>query len=445
MGDLESSRREAPESRDTLVGEIYAPFELREATQRITPYAPVFMENLNKNWGQVCELMNWKTDGQVMDISIFKLAKDPVSVVRTIQEAIVTRGGKLEKYGQDGKFGPETVAALAALSTPKDTPVQREEYRSSTEVDKMAGTQAGLNQARSFREALGKQDSLLAKLSSYTDELLRVLEAELKKRSVELKTLESELELEMKAETSSDLLRSRYDALMSSIKDSVQTQMATSRAQMEAQLTPSEKADLVELSSFDPDRATPDQLAKIERPLAFHYSAVEEALGMSLDYFKFGEDMLESMLDIFPLSELNPFSRAVPGVEVSPHQENPEYVLRDLTWQEAVAHGPYLEKGEPMFFTHVLPTGESVNVKLHLDGTIELKDRLSKFKAGEFDKITKFEATPSRTLYVTGEKAGKKVGFMADAADLATFLNAVAGGSTTENYELNGLPLSTSR
>ena len=47
-----------------------------------------------------------------LDWNFFRVAKDPLAVVNSIQEKILANGGELPRFGVDGKFGSETEAGL---------------------------------------------------------------------------------------------------------------------------------------------------------------------------------------------------------------------------------------------------------------------------------------------------------------------------------------------
>lgn len=89
-------------------GSADAPFEVVEKGEGLKEYPSDFSRQLKANWREACQLMNWKSRGKQPDWQFFLVAKDPFGLVSSIQKKIIENGGSLEKYGVDGKFGPET-------------------------------------------------------------------------------------------------------------------------------------------------------------------------------------------------------------------------------------------------------------------------------------------------------------------------------------------------
>jgi hypothetical protein len=119
---LESGPEQVDESQDTLEplkGDIYAHFPVVEKGEELIVYKEVFAEMLKDDWENACILMNWvDLDGNPVTWEHFLVSSNPEEVVSDIQEGILEEGGKLPKYGMDGKFGAETSAALNELINP---------------------------------------------------------------------------------------------------------------------------------------------------------------------------------------------------------------------------------------------------------------------------------------------------------------------------------------
>jgi len=96
-----------------LKGNADAPFVTVDKGEMPPVYPGAFLNKINSNWEKVCDLMSWKKEGKPVDVNFFAVSKDPFAVVTLIQEKIVAEGGKLSRYGVDGKFGNETQNALA--------------------------------------------------------------------------------------------------------------------------------------------------------------------------------------------------------------------------------------------------------------------------------------------------------------------------------------------
>ncbi len=89
-----------------------APFETVKKGETPPDYPYAFFNKIRANWSKVCELMNWKKGEAPLDWNFFRVAKDPLAVVNSIQEKILANGGELPRFGVDGKFGSETEAGL---------------------------------------------------------------------------------------------------------------------------------------------------------------------------------------------------------------------------------------------------------------------------------------------------------------------------------------------
>lgn len=146
-----------------------APFETVKKNELPTPYPKVFSALLKSNWEKACKLMEWKKDTKTPEWSFFEVAKDPVEVVKSIQNKIVEKGGVLPKYGVDGKFGPETQEALEKVSKvevlpspkPKDQP---EKEKTSPAKPSEAAERALLQ--KKMREAMDAMPKVEARLES---------------------------------------------------------------------------------------------------------------------------------------------------------------------------------------------------------------------------------------------------------------------------------------
>lgn len=476
MAGPEGSSVENPESnRDTLARDLQSPFALREPTEKSKEYPAVFMQSLTNNWEDVCTLMDWKKDGQAVNISTFNLAKDPMKVVQSIQAAIVAKGGKLDKYGQDGKFGSETETGLKQALAPAPTLSAAAPIEPAMEVPSRLGSvedrawqrlgEASLNvrspnakdfqaRSRAFRETLGKQDPLLAKFVPYANELVQTVEVELEKISVEINALYKELSA-FKAQEGSDerpfptSIMDRGKALLADFTSTVHAKMASSLARLNSQLTPADKTALEKFKL----REDYLPLDSSELALTFMLSVISELEIMGTFYVESSDELSHLVMDLVPFSDLHSINNPKPTAEEDQarakeyEQILAEDALSDFVWQEAINHGPYTKPNEPLEFTHFLYIGDThtrkpVNVKLYLDGRIQFGDRMVEFKASRFDKITEFKAAPNGRLHINGKINGEESGLLVHPFDLASFLRDIETGASDSVYQLNGLPKS---
>lgn len=468
MGGQESSRGEIPnsglESLEALIGNISAPFALRDSTEKSKRYPAVFMRLLTNNWTDVCKLMDWEKDGAAIDISTFKLAKDPNQVVRSIQAAIVTRGGKLEKYGQDGKFGPETenglrqaLAQTSTLSTTAPTESPPEPVSRAPEIHERQPTMlnfealmaalkasdgrlkaAGLDiknidktsvtpklisaykvKASAFRESLGRENPLLAKLCPIVDEVIKIIEEEIKKIDI-----------------SSVKNRQDFNDTIRDLAQVIETKMVEKEAQFEQVITEAEQAQLEQMTR---DFLELKNLDQVELFTAFYMSAINELVLTAMEHFGKDPDAVENFVELMRVERIIPRKpHAQAPLVAAPELELSE---REYSWGEVVRHGPYRNSydGGFMQYYHELPGVDPIYV--HFDPF------LSDFMIGDHEadlrlpvgaELTSVQALPNGDMEFMWRLESVENNTIVSKSELDSFVKEVASGKPGP-FQLAGL------
>lgn len=156
-------------SLDDFKGNTDAPFEVVNKNEVPPTYPYAFLNKVKRNWSKICQLMEWEKEGQHISEKFFMVARDPFAVVKSIQNKMIERGGKLSKYGTDGKFGKETEEALQEIIKPQNTipldvlPTKfaSETSRPISEKEKEDNKKLDLELFASFFDSLDKIDKRL--------------------------------------------------------------------------------------------------------------------------------------------------------------------------------------------------------------------------------------------------------------------------------------------
>ncbi len=252
----------APENLEEFKGRTDAPFDVIQKGETLAKYPLSFSRKLKDNWDKACKLMDWKVAGAAPDWHFFEVAKDPVAVVKTLQNKIVEKGGTLPKYGVDGKFGSETEKGLAAALVPVETattrglgpvdknhPAETSSLPRNPEAEKALAREkmkeaidampkvearldaAGLSldkhdlekfsdngvmmsyqtRAKGFREGVMEKDPRLKPLGKLVDAVIPIVESEVKK--IDLSKINSFEDIVRTLEGSMKGLESKMDAL----------------------------------------------------------------------------------------------------------------------------------------------------------------------------------------------------------------------------------------
>ncbi len=450
--------RKPQEDREALIAGVTVPFETIALGETLKKYPEVFARFVERNWAQVCELMDWKKDGEALNYSIFKLAKDPAELVKTIQTKIIETGGALPKYGVDGKFGQETETGLkaalkpdtlvATAAKPKEPAEEPSDRLDAPEVKLEAAKRdlgkfqlllepigkaerrleaAGLRvkdlasqamtpefvsdyrkKARSFRETLGRENPLLAKVTAAANQAVDILSEEIKKVDFsKIKTVE-------------DLIRWTQEF--------TQTLEAKFKTIQEPKLTTDEEK---EVQTMMEDFKEFKNLDRLELPMAFILSLVGEVAVIATEHFQKNKEGIEALAQLLKkeyfLSTLdspdrldsNPFGRSnldaiIPTFQDSGPKET-----------GSVYYGLLNENGQQKSLSFDLDNGSAVIGDREWK---KLKEAKIILPAGT--ELVRLQTKSNGSIEVTGSLGGLEQAFTISALELSFFFQKVNAGES---------------
>ncbi len=458
MGGLEKGHSGGPsegplESRAALLANVDIPFETIPPGESLVKYTEVFARFVEKNWAQVCELMDWKKEGEALNYSIFNLAKDPTELVRTIQAKILDAGGTLPKYGVDGKFGQETETGLKAALAP-DAPVATAELKESVEEPappeaKIEGAKrdlgrfelllepigkaerrleaAGLRvkdfasqtmtpefvsdyrqKARAFRESLGRENPLLAKVTAAANQAVDILTEEIKKVDFsKIKTVE-------------DLIRWAQEF--------TQTLEAKFKTIQEPKLTTDEEK---EVQTMMEDFKEFKNLDRLELPMAFILSLVGEVAVIAAEHFQKNREGIEALAQVLKKEYfLSSLDRPAQFESNPPGRSNLDAIIptfQDSGTKEAgsVYYGLLNENGQQKSLSFDLDSGSVV-----IGDKEGKKQKEAKIILPAGAELVRLQTKPNGSVEVTGSLGGFEQTFTISALELSFFFRKVNAGES---------------